>query len=172
MYELAESKLAAAGYGHYEISNWALPGQRCRHNLTYWENLPYIGLGAGAHGWWAGIRYAEVRPIPTYLARVAGGQAGTDAAAELALPAGAVVETEAIALELEMAETVMLGLRLVDGLSLADFSTRYGQDFTSVFGPRLAEVRALGLLEDHQGRLRLTERGRLLGNEVFARVLP
>lgn len=197
MYELAEAKLAAAGYGQYEISNWALPGHHCRHNLTYWENLPYIGLGAGAHGWWAGNRYSEVRPIPAYLARVAASMRGADALGAthragdvaaagtassaggapearpaFALPAAAVADAEPIGPELEMAETAMLGLRLVDGLSLTDFSRRYGRAFDSVFGPRLADVRALGLLEEHEGRLRLTERGRLLGNEVFERVLP
>ncbi|MGH2517822.1 MAG: radical SAM family heme chaperone HemW, partial [Ktedonobacterales bacterium] len=70
MYELAEERLAAAGYSHYEISNWAKPGFECRHNLTYWHNLPYIGLGAGAHGWFDGHRYSEARPIRSYITSV------------------------------------------------------------------------------------------------------
>ena len=70
MYELACAKLATAGYRQYEISNWALPGHECQHNLTYWRNLPYIGLGAGAHSWYAGHRFADVRPIREYIKRV------------------------------------------------------------------------------------------------------
>ncbi len=201
MYELAQTRLAEAGYHHYEISNWALPGHECRHNLTYWHNLPYIGLGAGAHGSYARQRYAEARPIHDYIARV---RAATPADAPSSeqtrpasvsrerlpsrtlpvaepkvewqpsptLPAAATVEAEAIARDLEMAETAILGLRLVDGLDLRVFERRFGRDFEQVFGAQLAEVRSYGLLETQNGRLRLSERGRLLGNEVFERLLP
>jgi oxygen-independent coproporphyrinogen III oxidase len=174
MYELAERKLSAAGYQQYEISNWALPGHACRHNLTYWRNLPYIGLGAGAHGWFAGERYSEARPIRDYVSRVEAATRADDGglAQRAALPAAAVVEREGIGRELEMAETAMLGLRLVEGVDLGAFLARYGVAFHAIFGKRLAELMPLGLLEYGNGRLRLTERGRLLGNEVFERVLP
>jgi oxygen-independent coproporphyrinogen-3 oxidase len=170
MYELAAARLAAAGYQQYEISNWSTPGHECQHNLTYWRNLPYIGLGAGAHGWYGGRRYSEARPIRDYLRLVAAACDGD--AATAALPAGAVVECETIAPELEMAETAMVGLRLVEGLALPDFAERFGHSFDEALGARVADVRALGLLEERDGHLRLTERGRLLGNEVFERVLP
>jgi oxygen-independent coproporphyrinogen-3 oxidase len=91
------------------------------------------------------------------------------------LPAGAIVEDEAIGRELEMAETAMLRLRLTEGLPLEDFAARFGRSFESVFGERLAEVLALGLIEitaGAHGSVRLTPRGMLLGNEVFARLLP
>lgn len=181
MYELAAARLAAAGYQQYEVSNWALPGHACRHNLTYWHNLPYIGLGAGAHGWFGGRRYAEARPIHDYLARVAATaeigaeEEAKDSSAEddaRGLPAGAVVESEAIATELEMAETAILGLRLVAGLDVGAFARRFGHEFEAVFGARLAEVSVAGLLERAGESVRLTERGRLLGNEVFACLLP
>ena len=174
MYELAEARLAQAGYVQYEVSNWALPGHACRHNLTYWHNLPYIGLGAGAHGWFGGRRYSEARPIHGYLARVAAALEGTSREGDVdrLLPGGAVVESEAIPIELEMAETAMLGLRLVSGLDLGAFARRYGRDFEAVFGERLAEVSAAGLLERVGASVRLSERGRLLGNEVFACLLP
>jgi oxygen-independent coproporphyrinogen-3 oxidase len=170
MYELAGRRLAQAGYAQYEISNWAKPGHACQHNLTYWRNLPYIGLGAGAHGWYDGQRYSEARPIHEYVARVEAVAGGADEPGEL--PGAAVAECETISRELEMAETAMLGLRLTEGVDLAAFAARYGVAFDSVFGERLAEVRALGFLENEGGHLRLTERGRLLGNEVFERVLP
>jgi oxygen-independent coproporphyrinogen III oxidase len=170
MYELAAARLTAAGYNQYEISNWSTPGHACQHNLTYWRNLPYIGLGAGAHGWYGGQRYSEARPIRAYLRLVESSCAGDPAAA--ALPAAAVVECETITPELEMAETAMVGLRLVEGLALPDFAARFGRTFAETLGARVADVRALGLLEEHGDHLRLTERGRLLGNEVFERVLP
>ena len=173
MYEYAQQRLAAAGYGQYEISNWAKPGHECRHNLTYWRNLPYIGLGAGAHSSFAGHRFAEVRPIAGYISRVraavAGdnGESGTDT-----LPAGAIASDEAIPPALEMAETAICGLRLNDGISRAEFAERFGRTFEQVFDERLAEVRDLALIETVGDRVRLTEHGRLLGNEVFERLLP
>ena len=173
MYEYAQQRLAAAGYGQYEISNWAKPGHECRHNLTYWRNLPYIGLGAGAHSSFAGHRFAEVRPIAGYISRVraavAGdnGERGTDT-----LPAGAIASDEAIPPALEMAETAICGLRLNNGISRAEFAARFGRTFEQVFDERLAEVRDLALIETVGDRVRLTEHGRLLGNEVFERLLP
>jgi oxygen-independent coproporphyrinogen-3 oxidase len=89
-----------------------------------------------------------------------------------ALPAGAVVADDAIPRETAMVETAMVSLRLVEGLDLAAFAARFGCPFDAVFGERLADVRALGLLEETDGYLRLTEQGRLLGNEVFMRLLP
>lgn len=169
MYEHAIARLANAGYGQYEISNWARPGHECRHNLTYWRDLPYIGLGAGAHSCFAGHRFAEARPIGGYIARVRQSVAEGKTAG---LPAGAITEDEAISKELEMAETAMVGLRLNAGISRSEFTTRFGHTFEQVFDERLADVRTLGLLETVGDRIRLTEHGRLLGNEVFARLLP
>lgn len=175
MYELAEKRLGTAGYVHYEISNWAKPGFECRHNLTYWRNLPYIGLGAGAHGWFGGYRYAEARPIREYIERVrltdTAGHFGTSIPPGQ-LPGAAVVETEPIPLALQMTETAILGLRLVEGVDLAAFAQRYGVDFDAVFGSRLADMCDYQLVEKQEHHLRLTPRGRLLGNEVFERLLP
>ena len=175
MYEYAQRRLATAGYGQYEISNWAQPGHECCHNLTYWRNLPYIGLGAGAHSSFAGHRFAEVRPIAGYISRVRAAVAEnhTDKQdAEDELPAGAIISDEEIPPALEMAETAICGLRLNVGLSGAEFAARFGRTFEQVFGERLAEVRSLGLIETVGDRVRLTEHGRLLGNEVFERLLP
>ena len=178
MYELAEARMAAAGYRHYEVSNWARAGHECRHNLTYWRNLPYIGLGAGAHGWYASHRYAEARPIHEYIARVTtttgtlASSSSEERADQSPLPAGAVVDDEAISRELEMAETAMVELRLVEGLRLGAFARRFHTAFETVFAARLSEAWSAGLLEEEGDMLRLTDRGRLLGNEVFARLLP
>jgi oxygen-independent coproporphyrinogen-3 oxidase len=172
MYEYARERLREAGYLHYEISNWTKPGHKCAHNLTYWRNLPYIGLGAGAHSWYGGRRFVEAKSLREYCDRVSAALASSSGEAPEALPAAAIVEEEAISHELEMAETVMLGLRLTAGVDLADFERRYGQPLEGIFVERLRDVRAAGLIETVEGRLRLTEQGTLLGNEVFAALLP
>lgn len=169
MYEYAQRRLHTAGYEHYEISNWARPGHACQHNLTYWRNLAWIGLGAGGSSFYAGHRFTNARPIREYISRI---RASVDESAAAALPAGAIVEDEAIPRDLEMAETAMLGLRLAEGVSLAAFSERYGADFWATFDQRLSDIRELDLLDGTEGRVRLTARGRMLGNEVFARLLP
>lgn len=159
MYLLAQRRLAEAGYVQYEISNWAKPDKACEHNLTYWRNLPYLGVGAGAHSCFGGRRFSTALKVRDYLERVQ--RAGH-----------AMLEGEDISQELEMAETAMLALRLNEGLSLALFEWRYGRSFDAVFAERLALVEAASLLERVDGRVRLSERGRLLGNEVFERLLP
>ncbi len=169
MYEYAQRRLASAGYEQYEISNWAKPGHACQHNLTYWRNLTWIGLGAGGSSFYGGRRFTNAKPIRDYIARVASSVSQHDLSA---LPAGAIVDEEAIPRDLEMAETAMLGLRLAEGVSLAGFRERYGIEFWSTFAQRLDDIRELDLLEEVDGRLRLTARGRMLGNEIFARLLP
>ncbi len=172
MYEHARERLREAGYIHYEISNWARPGHECAHNLTYWRNLPYIGLGAGAHSWYAGRRFVEAKSLREYTERVNASVTSPRRDAGAALPAATIIEEEVISRELEMAETVMLGMRLTAGVDLADFERRYGQSLESVFAERLRDARAARLVETVEGRLRLTEQGTLLGNEVFAALLP
>ena len=174
MYEAAQERLARVGYLQYEISNWARPGHACAHNLTYWRNLPWIGLGAGGASFYAGQRFTETRPIRAYIARVretlAAGETG-EVGGET-LPAAAIAGRETINRDLEMAETAMLGLRLSEGVGLDVFATRYGAGFWETYGERLAEFRALGLIEEAAGWARLTPRGRMVGNEIFARLLP
>jgi oxygen-independent coproporphyrinogen-3 oxidase len=159
MYEYADELLRAAGYVNYEISNWALPGYHSRHNLTYWQNLPYIGMGAGAHSFFGGDRYSDERDPATYIKRLRARE----------IP---VVEREAIGRAAEMSETAFLGLRTAMGLHLPTFADRFGVSFASFAGTRLDDVTAAGLLDHEDDWLRLSQRGRLLGNEVFMRLLP
>jgi oxygen-independent coproporphyrinogen-3 oxidase len=160
MYELAEDFLAARGYVHYEISNWARPGRECRHNLVYWHNLPYLGIGLAAHSCMNGRRFANTKDLDKYLAYCSGKKPPVP---EL---------DEEISPEMEMAETVILGLRLGEGIKAADIKSRFGIDILEHYRQQIEEMTAAGLLEQADGRIRLTRRGRLLSNEVFWRLLP
>jgi oxygen-independent coproporphyrinogen-3 oxidase len=169
MYLWAEDHLAAAGYDHYELSNWALPGHRCRHNLAYWENLEYLGLGAGAHSHLDGRRFANVAGPEDYVALMEdAGASGVSGQAHMPQ----LVALETVDKALAMADTLIMGLRLTDGVSLSAFRERFGTDLTERYGEKLPDLLRAGLLEVTDGRLRLTRRGRLLGNEVFQRFLP
>lgn len=166
MYEWAMQRLAEAGYEQYEISNWAQrrEGQllACRHNLQYWRNLPYFGLGAGAHGFVAGHRTVNALAPAAYIERVSG-------AARPAFPrTPATIKAQPVDAALEMGETMMMGLRLLEeGVSQTGFAERFGRTLDEVYGEVIAELQASGLLENGGDRLRLTARGQLLGNRVF-----
>jgi oxygen-independent coproporphyrinogen-3 oxidase len=159
-YELAGELLAANGYGHYEISNWATAGRECRHNLTYWRNLPYIGAGVAAHSCCDGHRLANTGSLDEYLAGFSGES----------WPAPEM--DEEISPELALAETVILGLRLCEGIDPDDIYRRSEVDITARYRRPIEAMVGAGLLEQPGGRLRLTPRGRLLSNEVFWRFLP
>jgi oxygen-independent coproporphyrinogen-3 oxidase len=171
MYDWAEQRLEEAGFTHYEISNWARRSSNggylaCRHNLTYWRNQPYLGFGAGAHGYAAGVRTANVLAIPVYIRRL---QAG---AAVARYPVGpATVSFERIDRWTEMQETMMVGLRLVDeGVSAGSFEQRFGESLRRAFGAQIDQLITKGLLEwsgPNEELLRLSQRGHLLGNQVF-----
>jgi oxygen-independent coproporphyrinogen-3 oxidase len=174
MYLWAGEALASGGYEHYEISNWALPGYRCRHNLVYWRNQPYLGLGAGAHSCLGGFRFAAVHDPRAYIREVmaTAPEPPSDGLAAYLAGLRHLETVEEVSPARAMAETAILGLRLTDGLSLAAFRRRFGMGLLSVYSSAVAELTALGLLERSNGRLRLTRKGRLLGNEAFERFLP
>ncbi len=159
MYEYADQRLKEAGYINYEISNWALPGHHSRHNLTYWQNLPYIGMGAGAYSSFAGRRFSDEREPAAYIKQLRANH----------IPEA---ESEVIEREQAMSETAFLALRTAMGLHLPTFEQRFGEPFTQFVGNRLRIVEEAGLLEYEDDWLRLSTRGRLLGNEVFMRLLP
>jgi oxygen-independent coproporphyrinogen-3 oxidase len=159
MYEYAEERLQREGYENYEISNWALPGHQSRHNLTYWQNLPYLGMGAGAHSCFGGRRFSNILDPQKYINLLEKQQRPE-------------AESETIDRVQEMSETAILVLRTAQGLHLPAFEERFSEPFTHFAGDRLRIVEEAGLLEQKQDWLRLSKRGRLLGNEVFLRLLP
>jgi len=168
-YEWTMDRMAAAGYEHYEISNWALSGRRCRHNLVYWQNREYLGLGAGAHSFLNGARFSSVLLPNRYVELVDESAAAMrDGRGEMRHVVGAEIITD----DLSIADTLILGLRLDEGIDLDAFRARYGRDLDAVHGALIAEFAGYGILERTAGRLRLTRRGRLLSNELFQRLLP
>lgn len=196
LYEEAIRWMGEMGYHHYEVSNWAKPGPprggegaedfRCQHNLLYWRNQEYIGVGPGAHSFlrwdrlagrswleaWpdapdgrdpvpgAGLRWGNHKPVPGYIQRIQRGER-VDAFHEWIPPA------------LSMGESMMLGLRLVEeGVELARFARQHGQPLSAVYSDLLARLTAQGLLRQEPDRVRLTRQGLMLANPICAAFLP
>ncbi len=169
-YEWTRGRLAEAGYEHYEISNWAKPGRRCEHNLVYWRAEPYLGMGAGAHSFFVGQRFANVDAPNRYVEAV-------NASAEERAARGRGTMQQIVGRETPdeatgRADVAILGLRLLEGIDEAGFADRFGTTLDAEFGPALERHERLGLIERADGRVRLTERGLLLSNEVFIDLLP
>ena len=153
--EMGET-LARAGFSHYEISNWARPGELARHNVKYWKRAPTLGLGVSAHELWGGRRRANVSSLPRYIEELAAGRRP-------------VAMDSAVSREEEARERLVLGLRLSEGVAAIDL-----EDFIRASpDPTLAEDYAAWregrLLEEASGRLRFTERGFLVSNEILCR---
>ncbi len=164
MYEFASASLAPAGYDQYEISNWCRPGKECRHNLQYWRNLDYIGVGAGAHGFAEGRRYSTIAAPERYIAALSNGGDGRDAASLTPAVAKSTRVTEAD----DLYETIMMGLRLTqEGIDRARFKQRFGRDLVEMFPDATHKLCAAGLLDVTAGHVRLSESGRLLSNFVI-----
>jgi oxygen-independent coproporphyrinogen-3 oxidase len=172
MYEEASGRLAQAGFMQYEISNWAKQRDNgelmtCRHNMQYWRGQPYLGLGAGAHGYAEGMRVANDPDPAIYVNRLL-----NHPVSPMTFPLSPVtLEYQRIERTAEMGETMMMGLRLTqEGVSGRHFLERFGESLQEVYGKEIERLISLDLLEwagEGGDTLRLTSRGRLLGNQVF-----
>lgn len=150
--------LKEAGYRHYEISNFALPGFECRHNLLYWRAGEYIGVGPAAHSHWQGARFGNVRNIDAWRDGLLTGAPVRDFEERL--------EPEAKA-----RESLIMNLRCLEGVDIQHFESNTGFALESLYDGELASLVEEGLLEQENGRLRLTERGLFLSNRVFAELV-
>ncbi|MBS4026827.1 MAG: radical SAM family heme chaperone HemW [Clostridia bacterium] len=159
MYLLAVSKLEQAGYNRYEISNFAHQGYESRHNLLYWQNQTYLGLGPGASSHYLGKRWTNIADIDEYLAKLTAGK----------LPIASGEELSPASIE---AETIFLGLRLAEGLKIEEINKKLQIDFLTKYQKQLGKYTAMDLLEIADGRVKLSLRGVLLANEIFADFLP
>lgn len=157
-WEITAERLEAAGYEHYEISNFARPGRRSRHNLKYWTDTPYAAFGLGAHGYAGGARRANRRDLDGYLSAV---QHGRD-------PAETV---DAFHAERRLEEAVFLGLRLAEGIDLDALADRYGIAPAVRWREVWTRAAEAGLLTIEGPRVRLTRAGRLCSNEIFAEIV-
>lgn len=157
MYRYIISQLTEAGYGQYEVSNFALPGAESRHNLGYWKNRAYFGVGAGAHGYVDGIRHVNVKGVQAYIDACASG-----------LPR---LEQSPVSRAEAMEDFMMVGLRMLDGVTEDAFKTQFGVGWGEPFGQVLCELLEHQLLQQTATGYRLSERGLYLGNEVFGRFL-
>lgn len=167
MYEWAAETLENSGFHQYEISNWAKPNMECRHNLQYWRGLPYLAAGAGAHGYVNGYRYSNALRIQTYIDRFN----SSKRLRKFVFPlTPATVNHHRQTQQDDMSEFMLTGLRLtIEGVSAGTFSRRFGRKIENIFGKDIEDLIQLDLLERQAERLRLTRRGRLLGNQAFAR---
>ena len=184
MYDLASDTLVKHGYTQYEISNWAKhppglplgdtqnPKYACQHNLQYWRNLPYIGFGAGAHGFANGIRTANVLSPNVYIQRLNSPAKQDSNLATKNFPyTPATIEAQPIGQKAEIGETLMMGLRLTrEGIPLKTFEDRFQQSLLDIFPMEISRFEKLNLLEwtqPEKTHIRLTPKGHLLGNQVF-----
>ncbi|MCC5801504.1 radical SAM family heme chaperone HemW [Rossellomorea vietnamensis] len=154
MYEILIETMEKYGINQYEISNFAKPGFESKHNLVYWDNNEYYGLGAGAHGYINGVRYSNYGPLKKYM----------DPISEGSLP---TIQEHGVTKAEMMEEEMFLGLRKVEGVSKTIFQQKFGSSIESVFGPSIEEMEKRGLLSVNEERIALTKQGRFLGNEVF-----
>ena len=153
-YEMAQEALGAAGYHHYEISNWAKPGFESRHNLKYWRREPYLGFGAGAHSFSGTERWANAHDAAGYVTAVQGGR----------LP---VEQHEELTTESALEEELFLGLRQLDGIDLGRIEREYGV----TLGARFDRIASAGLVEREGSLVRLAPEKLSVSNEVFVELL-
>lgn len=158
MFTMLIEHMQSHGRNRYEISNFAIPGQESIHNLIYWENATYAGIGAGAHGYINGTRYSNIGPIAKYIEKTAAGNRPLQ-------QTHLVTETEA------MEEEMFLGLRKSNGVSRSLFQKKFGKSLENVYGETLQSLIKDGLVMQLDDTVKLTERGVYRGNDVFQQFL-
>lgn len=158
LYETTIDTLAAAGFEQYEISNFAQPGRECRHNLVYWRNEPYLGVGPSAAGFDDGVRYKNVPDLAAYSRAIASGRSPR-------------IEEERLSPEHRARETMMLSLRLTAGVDRGRFVERFQVDPLELFSGIIEPKRELGLIAVDRERVALTRRGMLLADAIIAEFL-
>ena len=152
MFEYIIEELERSGFEHYEISNFSKPGFESRHNLMYWDNAEYYGIGAGASGYVNGVRYKNHGPIRHYLKAVEEGNA--------------LVTEEHLSQREQMEEEMFLGLRKKSGVSMIRFEEKFGTSFEGLYGQVVRELCHQGLLQVEGQQIRMTKKGLFLGDTV------
>lgn len=156
-YELASSLLGGAGYRRYEISNFALPGFECRHNMNYWRRGEYLGLGASAWSFVSGVRRSNISDVRLYSEMLSAGRRPVSFEERVDVAAAAT-------------ETLMLGLRTDDGVDLVSFERDYGRDALMRLMAKTGELEEEGMVSVSDGILRITERGVFIAEGITGRL--
>jgi len=177
MYELTVQKLGGFKYRHYEISNWAKPGFESKHNINYWKNQSFLGLGPGAHSYMPGVRFSNIKSPREYILRMKNdpNEATTPRALKDAIQV--IDQVENISETTEILDTLMMGLRLDTGVSEATYFSRFGHSLDEKWNTTIVTAISDGLIKwekdtksDLSNRhLQLTQKGKILSNEVLAR---
>ncbi|WP_152392121.1 radical SAM family heme chaperone HemW [Paenibacillus guangzhouensis] len=154
MYLLLMKRMKEAGYEQYEISNFAKPGKASRHNMKYWLNESYYGIGAGAHGYVNRQRHVNIKGVQAY-----------NDAARKGLPR---LDQFAVSSEEAMEDFMMVGLRMMQGVARSHFREQFGAELDEVYAPQLSKLLQAGLIEATADGYKLSDRGVLFGNDVFA----
>ena len=157
MFEYIIAELERAGFEHYEISNFSKSGFESRHNLMYWDNAEYYGIGAGASGYVDGVRYKNHGPIRHYLNAVEEGNAR--------------ITEEHLSQKEQMEEEMFLGLRKKSGVSMVRFEEKFGRSFDGLYGEIVRDLVQQGLMQIDGDRVRMTKRGLFLGDTVAERFI-
>ena len=157
MFEYIIAELERSGFEHYEISNFSKPGFESRHNLMYWDNAEYYGIGAGASGYINGVRYKNHGPIRHYLSAVEEGNAR--------------ITEEHLSQKEQMEEEMFLGLRKKSGVSMSRFEEKFGRSFEGLYGEIVRDLVQQGLMQIDGNRVRMTKRGLFLGDTVAERFI-
>ncbi len=165
IYSFTRTYLAGQGYGRYEISNYSRPGWECRHNIGYWTEVPYLGLGLGASSYVMGCRFRNESDIESYMALDFSAGDGGETLEALHGP------VQKLSREERMEEFMFLGLRMVQGVSELDFAAMFGVKLTSVYGPVLERLKKDGLVKQEGTRIALTEWGMDVSNFVLSEFL-
>lgn len=158
MYDKLMNEMEARGLKQYEISNFGRPGHESRHNLLYWDNAEYIGVGAGAHGYVHGIRYSNAGPLKKYMGPLDEG-------------VRPLLSTHEVPVHEQMEEEMFLGLRKTAGVSVSGFTEKFGKSLEQIYGEILKNEIGKGNLALEDGAVKLTRKGRFVGNEVFEQFL-
>jgi len=179
MYSETQSLMLQANYKHYEISNWCKDGYESIHNLTYWQNEPYIGIGPGAHSYLHPLRFWAIKSPREYIKKTSNlpeNLTTKDFFSHTLNPEelkdfSTIEETEYISTNMEIIDTVMMGIRLNSGLNFEKFKNRFGISFEEIFGNITTELIDFGLVTKDAYNLKLTDRGRMLCSQVTSKFL-
>ena len=187
MYVMAQEKASQLDYQHYEISNWSLLGKESQHNLIYWQNKPFLGVGPGAHSYLQNHRFHNIKSPKQYIKYLnqtpqelncttisssTDNSSSTQILSQQFIPTDLkpiIQDVEMISLPLEMAETIMMGLRLSRGIYHQEFILRFGNTIQDTYPQIIKDLVEDKLIQVNSVSVKLTDKGRILGNEVFSK---